>query len=449
MGRPYPLKKETPFLVHEIFFSRTDKKGIIESYNNTFVKISQYTGEQLTGSPHNIIRHPDMPRAVFRLLWDTINSGRPIGAYVKNLSRTGSYYWVFALAIPIENGYISLRLKATTPMFQKLPDLMNAMLQIEKIAGMDESSSLLIKTLQQLGFESYREFMTKALTLELQARDEALASTRIPTSALTKSKKDRLSAGERMQHSAHSSFVELTAAAYHIVEIQKQARIIITSFTELNLLSINMAVCSEHAGSSGNALSEVTIGFADIANEVQSQIRNFDTRVSSLIESLADSQFDLGCCRLQTEMINDFMKEGRSEESSFSTISDDLELLFKITHESTNRALSRVNSLRQLFETFLRTLSELLKTINGLELIRITGKIEIAKLGGDHGHAFETHINQMAEFLQRISGPLRISNESSIIGVKATEHSLSALMILSGNLSEVQITSKGGKELSA
>ncbi len=448
MSRPYPLKKETPFLVHEIFFSRTDKKGIIESYNNTFVKISQYAGVQLSGAPHNIIRHPDMPRAVFKLLWDTISSDRPIGAYVKNLSRTGSYYWVFALAIPIEGGYLSLRLKPTSAMFQKLPDLMNAMLQVEKIGGMDDSTNLLVTTLKQLGFDSYKEFMTQALTLELQVRDEALAQKRGKDVAKTNHKKENLSAGERMQNSAHNSFVELSAAAHHIVEIRKQARVIISSFTELNLLSINMAVCSEHAGSSGNALAEVTIGFSDIANEIQSQIRNFDIRVSSLIESLADSQFDLGCCRLQTEMITDFMRENSDTDSVIHTRKADLELLLQVTHESTDRALARVNSLMQLFETFLRTLDDLLKTINGLELIRITGKIEVAKLGGDHGHSFETHIAQMAEFLHKISSPMRISNESSTIGVKATERSLNALMILKGNLSEVQISSRIG-EMSA
>lgn len=440
--RPYPLKKETPFQIHEIFFSRTDKKGVIRSFNSTFVKISQYSDEQLNGAPHNLIRHPDMPRAVFKLLWETIATGRPIGAYIKNLSRSGSYYWVFALVLPLEEGYLSLRIKPTSAVFDKIPGLMRAMINAEKAGGIEDSGKLLKDAISSLGFADYREFMTLALTSELQARDQVMAMKKQLRDAVShESRKDSLSAGERMQNSARHSFVELSAAAKHIIEIRNQARVIISSFRELNLLSINMAVCSEHAGSSGNALAEVTIGFTDVANEIQSQIRQFDTRVDSLIESLADSQFDLGCCRIQAEMITNFMKEADSGEAD-SAPHEDLELLLQVTHSATDRALVRVNSLMQLFESFLRTLDDLLKTINGLELIRITGKIEISKLGGDHGHAFETHIDQMAEFLGRISTPIRISNESSVIGIKATERSLNALAILKGNLSEVQISSR-------
>jgi hypothetical protein len=62
--------------------------------------VSGYTLPQLIGAPHSLIRHPDMPRAVFKLLWDTILDGREVFAYVKNLSKSGAYYWVFAHVTP-------------------------------------------------------------------------------------------------------------------------------------------------------------------------------------------------------------------------------------------------------------------------------------------------------------------------------------------------------------
>jgi len=78
-------------------------KGIITYANRTFLEVAMYTEEEILGQPHNIIRHPDMPRCVFKLLWDTIQSGEEIFAYVKNMAKNGAFYWVFAHVTPTFN----------------------------------------------------------------------------------------------------------------------------------------------------------------------------------------------------------------------------------------------------------------------------------------------------------------------------------------------------------
>ena len=83
-----------------LFRSKTDLKGIITYANQVFIDIAGYNEEELLGQPHNIIRHPDMPGSVFRLLWDTISNGNECFAYVKNMSRNGDHYWVFAHVTP-------------------------------------------------------------------------------------------------------------------------------------------------------------------------------------------------------------------------------------------------------------------------------------------------------------------------------------------------------------
>jgi PAS domain S-box-containing protein len=80
--------------------SKTDIKGRITYANKTFCDVAGYAEAELLGQPHSIIRHPDMPRAVFKLLWDTILDGREVFAYVKNLAKSGAYYWVFAHVTP-------------------------------------------------------------------------------------------------------------------------------------------------------------------------------------------------------------------------------------------------------------------------------------------------------------------------------------------------------------
>ena len=103
---------------NELFFSTTDQKGVITAGNQVFERVSGYALEDMVGRAHNIVRHPDMPRAVFRLLWDTIGAGRPIAAYVRNRAADGAYYWVMASVVPIAGGYLSVRLAPGSEHFQ-------------------------------------------------------------------------------------------------------------------------------------------------------------------------------------------------------------------------------------------------------------------------------------------------------------------------------------------
>lgn len=98
-----PTGRERTFSENDIIVSKTDLKGIITYANQTFLDISGYSEEEILGQPHNIIRHPDMPQCVFKLLWDTIKQGQEIFAYVKNMSKNGDHYWVFAHVTPTFN----------------------------------------------------------------------------------------------------------------------------------------------------------------------------------------------------------------------------------------------------------------------------------------------------------------------------------------------------------
>ena len=102
---------EFAFLVSE-----TDLNGTIRFANDDFCKIAEYTLEELIGKPHNLVRHQDMPKAAFEDLWKTIREGKVWTGYVKNKTKSGGYYWVFATVYPFESydgtkGYISCRRK--------------------------------------------------------------------------------------------------------------------------------------------------------------------------------------------------------------------------------------------------------------------------------------------------------------------------------------------------
>ena len=84
----------------EIIVSKTDLKGRITYANEVFQRVAGYTEAELMGQPHSIVRHPDMPRCVFKLLWDTIEAKNEIFAYVVNRAKNGDHYWVYAHVTP-------------------------------------------------------------------------------------------------------------------------------------------------------------------------------------------------------------------------------------------------------------------------------------------------------------------------------------------------------------
>ena len=96
MDTSFDMFIETEVPENELIISRTDLKGVITYVNETFAHISGYEPEELIGKPHNIIRHPDMPRSLFADLWETIRAGKTWEGYVKNLRKDRGYYWVYA-----------------------------------------------------------------------------------------------------------------------------------------------------------------------------------------------------------------------------------------------------------------------------------------------------------------------------------------------------------------
>jgi aerotaxis receptor len=94
------VDEEVPYPDGRLIVSRTDLDGIITHANRSFIEMSGYSEEELIGAPHSILRHPDMPKAAFQDLWDTVQSGKIWQGYVKNLRKDGCYYWVKATVIP-------------------------------------------------------------------------------------------------------------------------------------------------------------------------------------------------------------------------------------------------------------------------------------------------------------------------------------------------------------
>lgn len=157
---------ERTFQWDDVIVSKTDLTGKITYANDVFLGISGYTEEELLGAPHSILRHPAMPRCVFKFLWDRIADGHEVFAYVLNRAKNGDHYWVFAHVTPCYDrtgkmvGYHSNRRVPKPEAVATIKPLYETLLGIENAAadrkqGMEQSFAALVKTIGDLGFDSY------------------------------------------------------------------------------------------------------------------------------------------------------------------------------------------------------------------------------------------------------------------------------------------------------
>lgn len=161
----YKNGEEIPFDEHELIVSMTDVEGNIIYVNDIFCKIAGHERRDLLGQPHNIIRHPDMPRTVFKLLWDRVLNGESIYAYVKNKAKNGDFYWVKAFVTPIvENGKIikiaSYRRPISPFIKSEITKVYSALIEHERTNRLEESFQFFLDYLEERGL-SYDRFIDR------------------------------------------------------------------------------------------------------------------------------------------------------------------------------------------------------------------------------------------------------------------------------------------------
>ncbi len=149
---------------NDFIVSKTDIKGRITYVNKIFMDMAEYSEEELLGNPHNIIRHEDMPKSVFKLLWDTIQNKQEIFAFVINKTKSNDSYWVYANITPSYDsnnkivGYYSVRRMPNLSALEIIKPLYKSMIDAEKIGGLNAGTKILTDLLYEKGV-SYNELI--------------------------------------------------------------------------------------------------------------------------------------------------------------------------------------------------------------------------------------------------------------------------------------------------
>lgn len=166
-----PTKKEIVMSENDLIISKTNPQGKIIYGNRDFIRFSGFKENELLRQPHNIVRHPDMPRAIFKLMWTNLHKKKEFFGCIKNMAKDGSFYWTFANVTPSYdednevNGYFSVRRKAFPSAIEYFSKIYQNMLEEEKQSTgsnddiLDASLDILFYAIKESGGEKYDEFM--------------------------------------------------------------------------------------------------------------------------------------------------------------------------------------------------------------------------------------------------------------------------------------------------
>lgn len=373
--------EESPFGFEELFFSRTDERGIILSGNSVFQRVSAYDWDEILRKPHNIIRHPDMPKAVFWLLWDTIKKGAPIGAYVKNKAKDGRYYWVFAIVTPIEGQYLSVRLKPHGTLFDVVIKEYASLrrLEIDKQLKPEESAQLLLSRLQELGFTDYGAFMAAALSQVIGERDAEI----------------NLEIDDCI-----ARFNELVATAQTLLS---HATAIFSVYKDNEYVPLNLRVQAAQLGESGAPIGVISNNYTTISSEIQKGIEQVVESGKDVVKTINEGLFLAGTARIQREMYAFFLEEAPNDGASRE---EEMAYLEQQKGEYIEKAIKGLEKISVQITQFRRACTDMRKLTSGLEVTRIMGKIEHARIDGSAA-SLSSLISDLDTFQKEIQNGLK------------------------------------------
>jgi aerotaxis receptor len=394
---------ERPFSLDELFFSTTDRKGVIRSGNEVFARVSAIPLAEMVGKAHNLVRHPDMPRAVFRIFWDALGAGRGVAAYVKNRADDGGFYWVMAFVVPIEDGFLSVRLKPTSPLFAVAQEIYREVARVEHDAEGDDvrrrkpSIAAGVEKLEALlaerGFASYRAFMHAALMAEVTARAAALEGAAAQTDPIVRDAEaalDRLVADLERYGELATALGEKSAFVLDLAE-------------EIRLFALNAVLSSARLGEEGAALGTVAEILGRRSDEAEAPIRALKTDLDAALELLGAMGFRIAASKLMTEMVGTFLAELRATGAEPASLAGELTALAGGLADGGERLATSITDFAARLEAVqsgVRVVDSHLRVVRALE---VNGRVEGARL---HDEAiidlFGTIAHQVADAREQL-----------------------------------------------
>lgn len=392
-----PDSGEAPFGLDEMFFSRTDTRGVIASFNGVFVRVADYDPAALLNAPHRIIRHPDMPKGIFWLMWQGLQRGNLMGTYVKNRARDGLHYWVFAMIQPVEGGYLSIRIKPSSAQLAVIEREYATLLQRERDECLtpEQSGKAMLARLKELGWRNYAAFQTDSICAELQSRSE------------------KLGRGKDMH------LDDLAQLLAHSRQLRAEVRDLQDRFAGANLLTINMQIIATKLREGRLTISEIAKNYGLMVTDIRSHLRVFNriAQESDPFEASpeAGALFQMCAARMVREACNSF----QGEVSDLPGVHRDTELAMMQDRAAwaeaqADRALADI--VKAAAEMH-RSVGHLRRLIVGLSIVRIACRVESGVLA-QRSQGLETIVARLDGLQEEIGTVLDRIDAAGVAGLE-------------------------------
>lgn len=412
-----PRNEPRPFQLDEMFFSTTDRKGVIRSGNGVFVRVSGYAPDELFGQAHNIIRHPDMPRAAFRLVWRELGQSRPVAAYVKNLAKDGCYYWVLALITPQEDGFLSVRIKPSSPLLAKVEPLYAAMLAAEQAAtergqppaaAMDAAEAVLGAALKAEGFADYAEFMWALVHAEMKSRAALLARReRVIPAGVDRALRAIEQAGEAACQGIDRLYVRLDELAGFSRQLTEKSTYVTNLTRDIRFVALSTSIKAAKLGDEGSSLGVIAQFLSDSSTRTAGDVQRLTERIGDITGELHAVIFNLAAARLEIEMALAFCRELMSGDGG-STVGNSRRQMITDLGRAFGAMMRRATGLLGSLGTHLAQLNaeaeDLRKTMLMLQVAQVCGMVETSRLQADR--SVTAIFDEVREHVQKTSEQL-------------------------------------------
>lgn len=378
-----PTSGEAPFHLEEVFFSRTDDRGIIRSGNEVFRRVSHYEWSELIGAPHKTIRHPDMPKGVFWLFWDTIKKGEAMGAYVKNRSKDGLHYWVYASAVPCDGGYLSARIKPSGPMLKSIVPMYEELLRLETEEGIspEESAQHLLTMVKKHGFKNYKRFEAHALSEEFLARQSGTGMV------------------EEASILRHRRMLEAST------KLREATEALVQEFEAVRIIPHNMRVMASRLEPNGGPFNTLSGDYGSMSTEMsnwfEKNVVGENSNFSTISSSVNTSMFFDGT----TKILKECSGELDGETGADVDTETDKRVLSELIAEYRNRSLEAQQMVHEEAGKISIACQQMNRHVLGLSTTRVLCKIESARMGAA-GDGLADIIGQLGRFQEKIGDQL-------------------------------------------
>ena len=367
MSKDLLIDEEVPFEQGRFLYTRTDRRGVILSANSLFVSISDYSPDEVVGAPHKLVRHPLMPKGVFHLMWQTLQSGNPFTGFVRNRARDGRYYWVCAIASPSDTGYLSVRTPPRGKHFDQARDIYGKMLVAERNGATPaQSAQLFIDLLREEGHATLDDFMAELLA------DHAVEPGRADCPV------DRIRT--------------LRADLSRLADTQTE---LLATLQKLYLIPTNMRILASRLEPSGGPVSAISDSYKRAASELMVRLhrpaapsggpdanRGAGVEVRAGAELMSRALFLISAttilARAEAQFVNEPEVSRVDHKLERSTLSNIVKGFEALADESTSAVATNVDRIGKEAEHIKRLMA-------GLDQIRILGEVESGRIRNADG----------------------------------------------------------------